>query len=73
MELFFSMSLCSKNIIFHDFITVVEQNNMDLKFQFLLTVQLARKAQATKGTGIELSSYCVPGFQVLGINIFFQL
>ena len=68
--MFFGACLSSKNTIFDDFITTMEQNNMDLEFQFLLTVQPAGKAQATKGTRIKLSSYCNPGFQVLGINIF---
>lgn len=43
---------------------------MDLEFQFLVTVQLPRKAQATKSTRTELSSYCEPGLQVLSINNF---
>lgn len=68
--MFFSTSLPSKNTIFHDFITMMEQNNMDLEFQFLLMVQPAGKDQATNGTGIKLSSYCEPGFQVPSINIF---
>lgn len=51
---------------------MMEQNNMDLEFQFLLTVQPAGKAQATEGTGAKLSSYCDPGFQVPGINIIFN-
>lgn len=70
MEMFLGTSLFSKNIIFHDFITMVEQKNMALEFQLLLTVQLARETQDTETTETELSSFCDPGFQVAGSNNF---
>lgn len=71
METFFSTSLSSKNIVFHDFITMMEQNNMGLVFPFLPTVQLAGKAQATKRTGIELS-YTVSLESKYQVSIFFH-
>lgn len=37
-EMFLSTSLSSMDIIFRDFIAMVEQKNMDLEFHFLLTV-----------------------------------
>ena len=43
MDMLLSTSLSSKNIIFQDFITVVEQKNANLECQFLLTVQLTRE------------------------------
>lgn len=68
--MFLNTFLSSENIIFHDFISIVEQKNMDLEFQFPLTVQLVRKAQSTKSARAELSSYCKPGFQIAGVSIF---
>lgn len=68
--MFLSTSLSSKNIIFHGVIAMVEQKNEDLEFQSFLTVELARKAQASKSTRTELSSYSEPGFQVAFINNF---
>lgn len=62
MDMLLSTSLSSKNIIFQDFITVVEQKNANLECQFLLTVQLTRETWDTKSTETELSSYCDPGF-----------
>lgn len=49
---------------------MVGQRNMDLEFQFLLTGQLARKAQVTESSGTELPSYFLPGFQVPFIGNF---
>lgn len=48
MEMFLSTSLSSKMITFHDFVDMTEQKDMDMEFQFLLRVQLARKAQPTE-------------------------
>lgn len=64
------MSVSFKNIRCHDFIMMVEQKNMDLEFQLLLTVRLARKAQVTESSRTELPSYCLPGFQVPFIGKF---